>query len=830
MTNRYSRLAAALLTIVITAVTAAAQVTADKLQGRILQADTEQPVEFANVLLVGTALGTTTDADGAFALDLADQPLGGDPELEVSAIGFTTVRVPAFAKTPGTALAIRLRPSDTQLQTVEITGRRETGYRNTQSFSGTKTATELKDIPQSIGYVTKELALDQAAFRVNDVVRNVSGVNQFSFYNDITIRGFRVAGGNTSGNLVNGLRAYTSFWRQQLIPNLERVEIIKGPASALFGNASPGGTINRVTKKPLTETRRSITTTVGTFETFRTLADFTGPLSTDKRVLYRLNLGYENSGSFRDLQFNKNLIVAPSISYLASESTQFNVDLVYTDAKGRLDRGQAVFGNGDLSSVPISKSLNAANDYLDEQSINATLSLRQQLAPGLSFNSSFLYSSYDEDLQEHRTANTYAALGDGTRSETKVEMRVFIRKREFFNSNFNNYLNYDLKTGPLGHRLLLGYDYFEQQQLPGGSQLQARGYLSADRTSVINSYRVANRDRFALDAAGNPIPNVPHFDLTDPTANQIRDLTKYLYATDVYPQYKLRSHGIYVQDQVKYGPVQLLLGLRRDYYADLVNYETAEETSVQQEAWLPRIGAVLTVSPQVNLYGTYVEGYQPQESASLNDPNAGGPFRPLESDLVEFGAKSSLLDGRLSVTAAVYQLRETGTLYPANDPERPDLLLQTGAERSRGVEFDAIGRLSSSWNLVASYAYLEAEITDGGALEVVGRQKPNAPRHSANLWTKYSLAAGRLKGLGAGVGVQYVDERFGSLVADEANPPLFPSYTLLDGALYYAAERFQLQVNASNLLNRTHWVGGYDYLRAFPGAPRMVTTTISFLF
>ena len=145
-------------------------------------------------------------------------------------------------------LNVMLAESAEQLQTIEVTGRKETDYKNDLTFIGSKSATRLKDVPQSISYVTKELALDQAAFRVNDVVKNMSGVNQFSLYNDLTIRGHRVSGQDNYGNLVNGMRAFTSFWKQQLIPHMERVEVIKGPASALFGNASPGGTINRVTK------------------------------------------------------------------------------------------------------------------------------------------------------------------------------------------------------------------------------------------------------------------------------------------------------------------------------------------------------------------------------------------------------------------------------------------------------------------------------------------------------------------------------------------------------------------------------------------------------
>ena len=132
---------------------------------------------------------------------------------------------------------------DQVLQTVEVIGRNERSYKNTNSFIGTKTETPLKDIPQSIGYVTKELVRDQGATTVNEVVKNISGVNQYTFYNDFSIRGFRTTGNRNSGNLVNGMRAQTSLWKQQSLANIERVEVIKGPASALFGNAAPGGVI-----------------------------------------------------------------------------------------------------------------------------------------------------------------------------------------------------------------------------------------------------------------------------------------------------------------------------------------------------------------------------------------------------------------------------------------------------------------------------------------------------------------------------------------------------------------------------------------------------------
>ena len=416
-------------------------------------------LEFINVFIKDTQLGTITDFDGNFTLK--NIPAGNIRVL------FNSLAYEAQEKLvkiiPGETLTLEvlMKESEVTLQTVEILGRSETSYKNKSSYIGTKSATALKDVPQSIGYVTKELALDQGAFRVNDVVKNISGVNQFTFYNDITIRGHRIQGQGTSGNLVNGMRAFTSFWKQQLIPHIERVEVIKGPASALFGNASAGGTINRVTKKPLKESRQSVSSTLGSFNTFRVLGDFTGPMSEDETLLYRLNLGYENSGNFRDLQYDKNLVVAPSFSFLPSDKTRLNLDIVYQQSEGRLDRGQAVFGNGDLYSVPVTKALNAVNDYLKEESVNATISLNHQFTPNISFNSVYMRSTYAEDLLEHRSNNVFAVVGDGSIDPQKVGMRVGMRKRNWSNNNFSNYFNFEFATNKIKHQLLVGYDYFQ---------------------------------------------------------------------------------------------------------------------------------------------------------------------------------------------------------------------------------------------------------------------------------------------------------------------------------------------------------------------------------
>ncbi|MEP0713956.1 MAG: TonB-dependent receptor, partial [Algoriphagus sp.] len=726
------------------------------------------------ILLKGTSKGASTNLEGEYRLE---DVIPGKYLMEISGIGYSKK---SFQITVASATTVQkdvtLEESIEELQSIEIVGRKETDYKNNVSFIGTKTATALKDVPQSISYVTKELMLDQGAYRVNDVVKNMSGVNQYSFYNDITIRGHRVQGQSNSSILINGQRAFTSFWKQQLIPHIERVEVIKGPASAMFGNASAGGTINRVTKKPLEESAQSISTSFGSFETFRTLADFTGPLTEDKTVLYRLNLGYENSGSFRDLQFDKNLIIAPSISFLPTENTRINADLVIQRSDTRLDRGQSVLGDGDLFSTPISTSLNSVNDYLKEDTYNFTLNIAQKLASNLTWNTSFMRSNYSEDLLEHRSANTYAKDGLGQPIPSQVEMQVFIRKRTWNADNVSTYLNYDVQRGKFKHKLLLGYDYAQQKQLPGGSQLQARGYRNAANTGAINSFNPAQSGNYLLDSNGNPVPNVSHFDLTATNPYVLRDMSKYFYTSVRYDPSLLRTQGIYLQDQIQIGKLQALIGLRQDYFTDVINYNTPDEEEVTQNAFLPRLGLVYSINSHINAYGTYVTGYQPQSASAINNPLAGGPFDPLESELFEAGIKSDWFDSRLVVSAAIYNLTVNGELYNAGVAGSPELLVQTGEEVSKGFEFDVIGQLATNWSITANYAYNEATITESANEEEIGRQKPNAPKHQGNLWTKYSIENGKLAGLGFALGSNFVSDRLGSIVPAGQDPKEFPSY------------------------------------------------------
>ncbi|CAG5070208.1 Metal-pseudopaline receptor CntO [Dyadobacter sp. CECT 9623] len=791
------------------------------------------PAEYINIILKGTGKGTVTSSTGEFEFNaLAD----GTYQLIGTGVGIKRIDQTVSLKS-GEIVNLELTAAESaeELQTLEILGRKETTYKNDLSFIASKTATPIKEVPQAISYITKEVMRDQGTFLMGDAVKNMSGVNQFTFYDDLTIRGFRMNGGSTT-QLVNGLRTFSGFWKQPPVNYLERVEVIKGAASALYGNTSPGGTINRVTKKPLDTPQKSLSFTTGSYNTLRMLADFTGPMNEKKTLLYRLNVGYNNAQSFRNLQFDKNIIVAPSVSFLPTEKTRINFDMVYNRSNSRLDRGQSVKGN-DLYSSSIKTSLNAVNDYLNEETYLITTSLNHQFTQYTSFNIAYLRTGYTEDLLEHRSSNVNAVDSAGAPIQNLVARQVFVRKTKSFMDNVSLFFNHNFNTGIAEHKLVAGYDYIQSSTPKGSGQQTANGYLL--KAGGAAAYNAKQPERFVFYnytengvTRSIPKPNISHYDLTLQN-NNLEDPTKYTYnvvtnASTTPVMYQL--HGLYLQEQLKINRLQILLGLRYDTYIDKKNYTKNDETNVTQHALLPRIGAVYTLTNNVNIYGTYTKGYNPQDAVVQSDPLSGGPFDPIRSSLAEAGLKTEWLDGRLTANASFYQIVQTNTLYSANAVDNPNLMQQIGEEKAKGVEFDVTGNILPNWNLIVAYSYNDAKITDAGSRAadqvLVNLQKPNAPKNQGSIWTKYTFVNAGLNGLGLGLGSNYVGERNLSI----NNAQIVPAYTLLNAAIYYKIDKFQFQVNLNNVTNKTYWVGGYDYLRLFPGTPRNFLATIAYTF
>ena len=801
-------------------------VRAQRVAGSVSDAVTGTKIAGVAVRLAGTGDGTATDSTGHFSLV-------GKGTIRVSMVGYKT----AEAQTSPEFLRIELQPEASQLQTVEVTGRAARDYNSDYSFSATRISALNKDIPQSVTSITKELMADRQAFQLADAVKIASGVIPSSYYNQYTIRGISQ---NEEGQIVNGMRTRQYYFLQPLTANIERVEVIKGPASATFSSVDPGGSINLVTKKPLANPRREASLSAGSFSTFRGTLDFTGPLNESKTLLYRLNGAYQQARSFRDMVSNKAVLLSPSVSYIPNDKTSLNAELIYSTMNGTLDRGQPIFGavagETKLNSTPVSLNLGASNDFFNSREVIIMGSLAHKLTSQISFNAAYMKQSWTEDLQEHRTTNAFAPDIEN-QPVTSLAAMQFVQRQQYWSiDNLNTYFNFNFNTGKLAHKLLAGYDLSSWRKLKGGGQNAARGFLLKDGT-VAASFVPANAANYqTVNINGRilPKPNVNHFDLQNPVYT-IRNMEDYnLNVRTALPSALTTTHALYIQEQLQISKLIILLSLRHEWFEDITNYKAPNTLTVHKTALLPRLGLTYTVNKALNVYGTYLEGFQPQSNTVTLMPQtgtlpAGSQFAPLRSNLKEIGLKADLPGNRVRINFALYEIIQKNILMNANDPASPDRLVTRGAERSRGLEWDLAGYITPSWQVNASYSFIDAVITRDQDESLVGARKQNTPRHSANLWTRYNfMGSSALKGLGVGLGMQLQ----GSKVPWFTRAFEVPAFTVFDAALYYTPARsnVQLALNAGNLLNKTYWLGAQNYLRLFPGAPRNATLTLTFRF
>lgn len=230
---------------------------------------------------------------------------------------------------------ITLEEGTEQLQSIEVVGRARTDYNSDYSFSSTKVAIKNRELPQAVSTITKELMNDRQAFQIADAIKTSSSVTHTGSYNHFNIRGIIQA---EDGQLINGLRTRQYYFLQPITSHIERAEVIKGPSSVTFSSVDPGGSINLVTKKPLKEKRKEVSATTGSFGTLRATADFTGPLNDSETLLYRFNTAVQEARSFRDLVQNNQFLISPSITFLPNETTALNVEMIYSNGVGNLDR------------------------------------------------------------------------------------------------------------------------------------------------------------------------------------------------------------------------------------------------------------------------------------------------------------------------------------------------------------------------------------------------------------------------------------------------------------------------------------------------------------
>ena len=826
------------MTLLIQGINASAQTV---IKGKAI-AENKEGISNASIKIVSGKNNKTTTANlyGEFLLENVSAT---NYQLQITAVGFETYEVLVKVKDKEVIDLgnLVLFYKSNQLQTVEVIGRTTKSYNSEYSFGATKTAMAVKDIPQSISTVTKELISDRQAFQLADAVKIASGVVPSSFYNQYAIRGVSQ---NEEGQIINGLRTRQYYFLQPLTTNIERVEVIKGPASATFSSVDPGGSINLVTKKPLAFNRKEISLSTGSFNTIRSTLDFTGPLNEDKTLLYRINGAFQEAKSYRDLVRNNSILFSPSISYIPNEKTAINVELIYSNMNGNLDRGQPIFGAvagvTNLNSTPIGLNLGASNDFFKSKELSITTTLSHKFSKSVSFNAAYMKQTWAEDLQEHRTTNAFAVDTTNTPVTSLAGMQ-FVQRKQFWNiDNVNAYFNFDFKTGTASHQLLIGYDLHSWEKTKGGGQNAARGFL-LNNGNVASSFVRANAANYQLINVGGkilPKPNVNYFDLSNPqyTIRNINDYT--LNSRTAVPAALTTTNAIYIQEQLRFNKFIVLLGLRNEWFKDITNNESPGELSFTNVKLLPRIGITYEITKNINVYVTYLEGFQPQSNTVTLMPNTGSffqtsksaaLFKPLISDLKEVGAKANFFKGKIQVTSALYEINQKNLLQSADIPAFPDSLITRGGERSRGFEIDVAGFILPNWQINASYSYIDSRITEDRDPTLINARKQNTPYNSANLWTRYNFAKNtKLKDLGLGLGLQHS----GNKVPWFTRAFKVPGFTTMDMALYYTPTKsnMQLALNVNNVFNTTYWMGAQSYLRLFPGAPRNVMLTATYKF
>ncbi len=674
------------------------------------------------------------------------------------------------------------------LQNIEIKGRIAHSYKSDYSFYGNKTQMAVMDIPQSITAITKEILKDKMEFTLKDALQEVSGLNQYSGFDEYSIRGFHA----DNAHDINGLRSYNAFYGSNLLFNIERIELIKGPTATLYGNCDPGGTINLVTKKPLENIEGEINVFGGSWDHYRIQGDLTGPLNSSKTLLYRINAGFDTSRSFRNQVFSKSYQIAPSFSFIPNDRFKINVDFSYSKQNTVLDRGQpGLQGNSNLLSTPIGLSISQKGDYLHQTDFSAILAASYKINQKLTYAMGYLNNHITQNVAEHGI-NDYL-------SPDSVSLYYSTWSYKITTNTLTNYLTYKFNWGKMIHQFLLGYDY-----------IRARVNLNQNFYELIDPF-----------GAGSGI--VGTFSLSHPVYSD-RPVSDYTLSTNQIDAAGVdgtvfHTQGFYFQDQINYNRFKILFSFREELYrgGDTIG-------GIKSNVFLPRIGIVYSLKPNLNLYATYNQGFDPYEpSSTLKVFNA--PYKPVTSKLLETGLKGNFFDNKLSASLAIYQLTLYNVAVNANDTLNPNLFIQQGENRSKGVELEAAGSITSNLNVSLFYSYCDAKVLKSQVPFQIGMDVENSPRSTSGSWIKYSINQGMLKGLGFSIGHSSQGKRN---TLDSAIQ--LPSFFTLKMGANYTFHRFNLAILVNNLTNKTYWTGSYNNIYKWPGQPRNFLINLGYKF
>jgi iron complex outermembrane receptor protein len=689
------------------------------------------------------------------------------------------------ATVAATASAQSPAPAADGLQEVKVTALR-------QPFRGN---VPLEELPQAVQILDSELLQTIGVTKLDDVLDLASGIarqNTFGgLWDSFAIRGFAGDENTPTGYLVNGFSNGRGFSGRRDSSNIERVEVLKGPGSALFGRGEPGGTINIVTKKPEFDHKGSLELAGGRFDTYRVAGDYTGPISNS--VAFRINGAWEDSNGFRDGVTFEKLAVTPSLLWRIGEATVVNYELEYVKQEAPFDRGIVAPG-GVLGAVPITRFLGEPGDGVTEvEATGHQLYLQHEfnsdwsLLVGAGFRESeFAGFSSDPELVGGR--QPFYATG------TTLSRQRRFRDYQAEDISVRGEVSGRIETGALTHNLLMGADFYTFEL----DQIQTRF-----RPTLANAYSI---NVFA------------------PVYGQTRTPGPFVNTLE-----EQEAFGVYLQDQIDVTEQwKVLVGLRYDDFEQTITNRATNRAATQSDtATSPRFGVVYEANETASFYASYSKGFRPNSGFNF----AGVSFEPEFSKSFEVGAKLSSADRRLNATLAVYQGEKSNILTA--DPINAGFSISAGEAESRGLEFDFNGEIGEDLNLNLSYAYTDARVTKSaldpnfGLSLPVGSRLINIPRNQANALLVKGFMWGTSK-LTVGAGATYISDRLG-----ETGVPSFllPGYTLVNLLGSWAPnDKLKVSVDVDNLFDEEYYASSYARLWVAPGMPRSYTVRAQIKF
>lgn len=660
-----------------------------------------------------------------------------------------------------------------------------TDYAVTNNTTATKTDTAIMDTPLSIQVIPQQVMKDQQVISVADALKNISGVQPgaYTFYDNFMIRGFETSG-----------TTYRNGLRQSSITNLEtanlnQIEVLKGPASILFGRVEPGGLINLVTKRPQATPYYSVQQQFGSYDLYRTSVDATGALSADKKLLYRFNLAYKDNNSFRDFVQQEHIFIAPSLTWKPTDKFETNLDIEYQHdnwVDDGSDSGIPAIGTRP-ANIPISRYLqdgHAARQYPNIQE-------RQLLGFDWTyhFNKDWQLKNRFQYLDTYYHQNILWADSLSADNQTLNRGLWYTPiQRTTYGTNLD--LTGKFNTAFAQHQVLIGFDYNKKDDYTtNGYSDYPKNADGTPRDISINIY--------------NPNNNINLFPLTDSNLNNF------------HWQAVNNWYGLYFQDHITlWDKLHILGGGRYDWAEYGTGDPTVSAISItRSEYFSPRVGVLYQPQSWLSLYANYTESFGSNNDGRSHD---GKPFAPQTATQYEAGIKTEFFEGRLNSTLAFYHLTKQN--ISVQDPNAPLYNILVGEQRSQGIELDISGQLTKNLSLIATYAYTDTTITKD-TYGNQGHQFASVPKNAGSIWAKYEVDSGVLNGLSVGTGTYLKDERQG----DMANSFQLPAYVRWDANMAYSfkykGSKITTQFNVYNLLDKTYYDYSNSRLTIHAGAP-----------